>query len=386
MKVWVEQIASQKAKGKAGRWSIGWYDPNGKRRTRLVGTKTAARDAARRMETDAEAGLTGVAKRVTWDEFEKKFLEFATSSCGERTVQTYSDDLSAFKEICQPRYVLSVDAAMIDRFVTIRKQQPGRFSDQAVTSATINKQLRTLRRALGRAARWGMLRQAPEIEFLREPEILPQAMTDLHFIAIYDACDKATKPTGSTYSTADWWRALLIFLGTSGWRIGETLRLLWANVDIEGGSVITRHTTNKGKRDERTPMPPVAIDHLRRIRDFAPEVFRWPHHRRTLDTEWHTIQTAAGIHLACPHDHTHRDACHLYGFHDLRRAFATNNYARMTAEELQRRMRHKSFATTRRYIRLAESSAATAEQIHVPKINGGYVEDGNGKESEAVGT
>jgi len=47
--------------------------------------------------------------------------------------------------------------------------------------------------------------------------------------------------------------------------------------------------------------------------------------------------------------HQHTPACHVYGFHDFRRAFATVNAPRMKPEALQRLMRHKSYQTTQKF-------------------------------------
>jgi integrase len=82
------------------------------------------------------------------------------------------------------------------------------------------------------------------------------------------------------------------------------------------------------------------VDHLRRVVAFGPLVFTWPHHERTLWVEFHAIQKAAGVAAG-------------YGFHDLRRAFATCNADRLTGDALQALMRHKSYSTTQRYINMA---------------------------------
>jgi integrase len=72
--------------------------------------------------------------------------------------------------------------------------------------------------------------------------------------------------------------------------------------------------------------------------------------------------------LPCREKHEHTDACHLYGFHDLRRAFATQNAFRPSENALQALIQHKSYLTTKRYINIARQLDGAAEQLHVPEF------------------
>jgi uncharacterized protein (TIGR02653 family) len=121
-------------------------------------------------------------------------------------------------------------------------------------------------------------------------------------------------------------------------------------------------------RDERVPLHPVVVEHLRKIMDFGSLVFFWPHHKRTLYVDFAAIQDAAGIYLPCTAKHEHVDTCHRYGFHDLRRAFATVNAPRLTADALQSLMRHKSYQTTQRYINMAGQLDEAVKVLHVPEV------------------
>ena len=63
----------------------------------------------------------------------------------------------------------------------------------------------------------------------------------------------------------------------------------------------------------------------------------------------HPHSDGGGIHLVCREKHEHTPSCHVYGFHDFRRAFATVNAPRLKPEVLQRLMRHKSYQTTQKH-------------------------------------
>jgi integrase len=177
---------------------------------------------------------------------------------------------------------------------------------------------------------------------------LPTYVTPEHFAAIYKACDSARMPEDQPYPAADWWRGLIVLAYMTGWRIGDVLGLARQDVDLKEGTAVTRCETegNKGKRDEQVKLAPVVVEHLTRLAALDPGMFPWNHNLRTLDEEWLRIQQAAGIHLPCRKKHEHTEHCHAYGFRDLRRAFATMNASRLSADALQSLMRHKSYQTT----------------------------------------
>ena len=70
----------------------------------------------------------------------------------------------------------------------------------------------------------------------------------------------------------------------------------------------------------------------------------------------------------CRKDHPHTDACGSYGFHDLRRGFATQNADALSASQLQTMIRHSSYATTQKYINMAVQLDTVTDRLAVPKL------------------
>ena len=224
---------------------------------------------------------------------------------------------------------------------------------------------------------WGYLPTVPKFRKVREPEEIGRIITPEHFQLIYGACEAAEKPTGLPCEPEDWWQALLVFALTTGWRISEILAFRREDLDLKTGAIVTRAADNKGRRDDVDHLTPIASEHVKRVIGFGPLVFTWPHDRRTLDIEFHRIQKSAVdddgnelVRLPCPDADKHEctDACHYYGFHSIRRGYATLNADSMPAPVLQRKMRHKSFTTTLRYIGLADKMKAATEAVHVPEF------------------
>ena len=157
---------------------------------------------------------------------------------------------------------------------------------------------------------------------------------------------------------------------TTGWRVGDLLAFRRDDLDLETGRILTRAKNNKAGRDDYDYLVPVALQHVRKVISFDLHVFPWPHHRTTLWTIFDEIQQQAGINLPCPDAHAHEctDACHYYGFHSLRRCYATLNADSMPSPVLQKKMRHASFSTTLRYIALSNKLKKATDAVHVPEF------------------
>ncbi len=371
MKAWLFQDYRQKQKlGDKCPWCVGFYDQEGRKKSRRIGSRSMAEKFARKIEGELAAGVYQNPCRKQWSDFRDEYDAKILPRLGRRSQDAVKASLVAFERIIKPAKMLSLTTSTIDEFVTRRKADPGRKPKSKLATATINRDLRHIKAVLRIAHEWGILPKLPRFRFLREEQRIGQVISPEHFRLIYDATDVARKPDLTQCSPGEWWRGLLVFALTTGWRIEEILSFRRDDLDLSTGAIVTRASDNKGKRDDTDHLPDVAIQHVKAVVGFAPVVFEWPHDYRTLWVEFHDLQRAAGIFLPCRDADRHEctNTCHVYGFHALRRGYATLNADTMPAAVLQRKMRHKSFTTTLRYIGLADKMKATAEKVYVPEF------------------
>lgn len=371
MRAWAFQDYRQRKKlGEKAPWSVGWIDPKGKRRSKTIGSKSRAQKFARKVEGQLAAGTYQGESRKKWADFRAEYESKILPRLAAGTQRVVLETFNHFEKATSPQKLASIKTATIDEYVSIRQQQRGRKPGSKVSPATVNRELRHLKAVLRVAHDWGYLPVVPKFRKVRELEEVGPVITAEHFQAIYEACDKATMPRGLHCTPKEWWEALLVFAMTTGWRIDEILSLRRDDLNLQTGAVVTRAAANKGKRDDLDHLTKAAVQHVKGVVGFEAFVFYWPHGHKTLWAEFHRIQEAAGVKLACPKaaEHECTDACHVYGFHALRRGFATMNVERMSAPELQRKMRHKSFTTTLRYIQLGDKMKAATERVYVPEF------------------
>jgi integrase len=245
-------------------------------------------------------------------------------------------------------------------FVAKRRLERGLKPGSKVSPATINKELRVVRRALRIAKKWDYVTRTFDFGFLRQYEKHKGYVTPEHFGLLYAACDHATLPENLPYPPADWWRGLLVLAYMTGWRIGQLLAFRRTDLDFATGEALTRAEENKGKRDQRIPLHGLVLDHLQKLASFEPVFLPWYHNRRRLYKEFERIQSAGGVKPAGDKP--------SYTFHDFRRGFATMNADRMTGEALQAHMQHRDRTTTQKYIDLARQLRPAMENLFVPTI------------------
>lgn len=365
-------------------WYVGWYEPDGRRKKKGFGSGFQGKKRAERfrskVENDLMAGTYHMEVRKLWADFRAEYERRALPRMAVKTRGQVRAALDHFERLIKPVRVFAINTGHIDDFAARRRQEPGRKKGSLVSPSTINTDLQRVKAALNAAVEWGYLAKAPRFHMERLPGLLPRYVTGDHFAAIYAACDVARMPAGFAFSPADWWRALLVLGYMTGWRIGQMLSLRREDLDLEAGTAFSRWGAegNKGKRDVLIRLHPVVITHLKKLPGFTPTVLPWNYNERAVYEEFLRIQLAARVknaagedvplHLPCHGDHEHTPSCHVYGFHDLRRAFATMNAGQLSPDALQALMQHKSYQTTQVYINMARQLDQAVAALHVPDV------------------
>ncbi|MEO2018666.1 MAG: site-specific integrase, partial [Fuerstiella sp.] len=273
-----------------------------------------------------------------------------------------------FERHMHPRSVSQLTSKFINDFVGKRSHDRGVKRGSKVSPATINLDLRNLKLVLTVAVEWGQLEKMPKIKMLRTPARIKRHVTAEHFAAMFAAADTMTEPDVPNATACDYWRALIAFAFVTGWRINEILNLRRDDVDFKTCQVVSRWDDSKGKRDELIFIPESVVDLLRPLwQSFQERPLNWSKSRRTLYVPFAELQGHAGIHLNCEEKHEHTDACHVYGFHDFKRSFATYNAGKLSPTQLQRLMKHSAFTTTQGYINYAKVMTERPD-VFVPDV------------------
>jgi integrase len=231
---------------------------------------------------------------MDWKPFEHAFLEYQRATKPPATIELYEIALRHFRQVAQPRRLVSIDSAMVEDFAIGRLRQ-------GVSAATVNRDLRHLRAALNWAARRGLIPRCPDFAgaFLRTPKKRPTVMPEGDFLAIVAAAE-ATDAIVSRRS-GGWWRTLLYLGYYLGLRRGELLALTWRDLDLGTRELRVQAATSKGRRERVLPLAEAIAELLVGWRrelgaDDADAVLPWPYDTfNPFYDDWRKLQDAAGI-------------------------------------------------------------------------------------------
>lgn len=298
-RAWVGQLKKQvdKVGTEKARWYVYWNDPDtGRQKCKSCGPGKVGKSAANRLADTTHSQLvTGTYQscdREKWghhldkstnqapvNTFMARLNQHVEGMYSGHSLDAFKLSIRTFERVAKPNLMKSVNADMIDKYITNRLAEKTTRKDadgkpKNVEASTVNRELRYIKSALRLAVDWKYLAKEPRIRFLKAHEKLPTYISSEHFAAIYHACHVATMPALPNVTAEDWWKGLIVMLYMTGWRIGQTIAIRWDDLDLQTGMALTNAADNKGKRDERIPLHPLIVDHLRPLQaSFSDLVF-----------------------------------------------------------------------------------------------------------------
>jgi integrase len=250
----------------------------------------------------------------------------------ERTVLGNSDQVI---EVLGDIEIRSLDEALIDRLVFASESRGN-------SNGTINRKLACLSKMLSVAHSRGWIERKPRIEKRREPLGRIRWLTRDEERKLVEA----TRHFGRG-RYADLW----VFLADTGLRVGEALRLRWADIDLDR-KVLSVWVT-KGDKPRTLPLTDRVTALLDSLRSEAREGPWAGLNQRTLATVWNTAKASMGL---------YNDG--QFVPHCLRHTFASRlvqaGVPILTVKEL---CGHKSLSMTMRYSHLAPENLSGAIQV-----------------------
>ena len=230
-----------------GYWFVAYNDGQKRKRSSLnVKTKAEAEAAVRQLE--APAAPAKVAQRITWADFQKKYLAFKQDTGkAPKTVTRYRAAMEAFG-----RYLKSIGTSFADE-VTLSILEgyiPYRTKTEKCDVKTGYADALTIKNALkwaSKASR-GLLPVNPSTDWETPEPVKPKRR-------MYTPDEVARLEN----EVRGWLRPVVTTLAWSGMRIGELVNLRWLDADFKEHVLHIRIRDDwkpKGRRDRTVPMHP----------------------------------------------------------------------------------------------------------------------------------
>jgi integrase len=335
IRVWVQRFPDR------ANLVLQWHDPvTGKRRSESA--KTADEKEAERKRSDKETllnlGLSKDPNKTTWETFRTAFEAEHAPGKRRNTRVNYGVTLDHFERIVGVKRMEDIDARAVSRFVSGLRSHKTRGNDGQQAS-TIKTRLNNLKAALRWAKEQGMLDEVPAFPKIKLPGRRPQPVPKEQVDVLLGACGDDRRM-----------RAYLLCAWLAGLRRNEAEALRWSEQDAYPWIDTAAHRIRfpagfvKGDTDQWVPLDEDLEQSLLELprRESDDKVFRFPDEHNPereinpgkLSARVRRLARKAGVKLT---------------YKTLRRGFGCKYAAKVSAQVLQKLMRHSNISITMAY-------------------------------------
>jgi integrase len=241
-------------------------------------------------------------------------------------------------------------------------------------ATTINRDLRTLRRALSLAVEWGKLDRMPKVTLAKGENRRERVLTDAEVKSYLEACPQP-------------WRDVATLINGEGMRPGECYALRWEHVLLNGHGGLIQIARGKSKAARRPlPMVPEVYQALKaryEAQGRPAEGWVFPtgaasgHMEESSAKQWHakaleTLEKARKENSELPEIKPFEPYC-------LRHTFGTRMAPKCDVFALARILGHSSITITQRYVHTQSEAIEQAFQKLVTE--GGHPQESSTEES-----
>jgi integrase len=314
-----------------------WYDPDTKKRKSKSAESCNPIDVERAraaLEYELNHGLYREASSMSWGRFRALFEDEYFPNCRPETRKVFNTVFDHFERICKPAALRSVTARTVSAFAAGLWKSPGRGGNATMSPWTVKVRLQFLHTALAWAAGQKLIPEVPTFPTAKVPKKKPQPVPSESFERLL-----AKTPDEPT-------RVFLLCGWLAGLRRNEALALErepseefpW--IDLARGRIVLPAAFTKATEDQWVPLD----DELRLALEALPrqgrKVFRFLNYLgRPL--------TPSGVSLMVTN--LAKKAGVKLSMKTLRKGFGCRYAGEVSAQVLQRLMRHSNISVTMDY-------------------------------------
>src|SRR3989339_994957 len=256
-------------------WVVRWYETNGKRRGKLFDKKREAEKFALKLQESVNAGKQDEPEKIRLKYFISELKQLMKNQVSEATLADQIrvlNFLAAF--LGSEKLLAKITSRDAEAFIAHRSQQK-------LSVATVNKNIRTLKRIFNLAIEpRGYIREnCNPFAKIKQRKLAPKTIRYVSTKEYHTLVE----------NNSLWWKAFLSVAYCCGLRRGEILNLTWKDVDFINQLIHVRAKEeskdilaweSKTHENRSVPMPEQTAQHLANLqleaKEEFPYVFIWP--------------------------------------------------------------------------------------------------------------